>query len=332
MQLDPKAAYTPEEILCIERAMQQWEASLKRPDLSERDRVRGAIEAYTRQAFALSALPSPEPTEAEVEALQDLLAEAAGVVKELLNGPMLGMSEPRRLTMADALNKAIPPANAALALRAASRSRPAEAKAGMVKVPEHLSPLPWKYERREALNHDWIEDAHGNIVVEHVGHIDGPFIVAAANAALEPVAEAKAERVAFPDDWVLVPREPTEAMLWSGWDNRTPSGELTGIHSVYAAMLAAAPASPVAQQRDGVKLKPLVDFAHGMMTAAFNGDDVTGEEIQNLAEGLGLIRKTAYDPAVHGSAGLEVCEPGDEWYEFSPWLSPERKDQSNGNR
>ena len=33
-------------------AMSQWERSLKRPDLSDRDRVEGAIVAYERQAFA----------------------------------------------------------------------------------------------------------------------------------------------------------------------------------------------------------------------------------------------------------------------------------------
>lgn len=36
----------------MDRAMQQWEASLKRPDLSERDRVRGAIDAFSRQMLA----------------------------------------------------------------------------------------------------------------------------------------------------------------------------------------------------------------------------------------------------------------------------------------
>jgi len=55
-----------DERLCIDRAMQHWEASMKRPDLSERDRVRGAIEAFSRQMLAneLLALRSatPEPT------------------------------------------------------------------------------------------------------------------------------------------------------------------------------------------------------------------------------------------------------------------------------
>ncbi len=38
--------------------MQQWRASLKRPDLTEEDRVKGALEAYCRQAFAIASLPT----------------------------------------------------------------------------------------------------------------------------------------------------------------------------------------------------------------------------------------------------------------------------------
>jgi hypothetical protein len=52
--------------------------------------------------------------------------------------------------------------------------------------PEHASPLPWKYVRVDhglGQAYDRIEDASGGVVVEHVGHIDGPAIVAAANAA-----------------------------------------------------------------------------------------------------------------------------------------------------
>lgn len=60
-------------------------------------------------------------------------------------------------------------------------------------LPAHLSQLPWKYVRREGGvigSTDWIEDANGNIVVEHVGHIDGPFIAACANEASSPVETA----------------------------------------------------------------------------------------------------------------------------------------------
>lgn len=51
--------YERQEAICAEAAMSQWERSLKRPDLSEKDRVRGAIEAYKRQAFAFTVAPRP---------------------------------------------------------------------------------------------------------------------------------------------------------------------------------------------------------------------------------------------------------------------------------
>lgn len=48
------------EQTCEDRAISQWEASLKRPDLTEYDRVRGAIEAYQRQAFVFASMPQGE--------------------------------------------------------------------------------------------------------------------------------------------------------------------------------------------------------------------------------------------------------------------------------
>ncbi len=42
--------------LCTQTAMRQWEASLKRPDLQEKDRVQGAIEAFIRQVIAIEML------------------------------------------------------------------------------------------------------------------------------------------------------------------------------------------------------------------------------------------------------------------------------------
>jgi len=50
------ATYEEQERICTATAISQWERSLKRPDLSERDRIRGAIEAYKRQAFAFCML------------------------------------------------------------------------------------------------------------------------------------------------------------------------------------------------------------------------------------------------------------------------------------
>lgn len=47
-------ALTQRERLCTTAAMAQWERSLERPDLSERNRVMGAIEAYQRQSLAVT--------------------------------------------------------------------------------------------------------------------------------------------------------------------------------------------------------------------------------------------------------------------------------------
>ncbi|RUV69679.1 MAG: hypothetical protein EOR26_05245 [Mesorhizobium sp.] len=63
------------EQICDATAMRQWEASLKRPDLAEKDRVRGALEAFKRQAIALQMLASPpKPDKGVVEALRSLVA------------------------------------------------------------------------------------------------------------------------------------------------------------------------------------------------------------------------------------------------------------------
>jgi hypothetical protein len=48
-------------MFCVGRAMAQWEASLKRPDLSEKDRIRGALEAYNRQWIALELVDAALP-------------------------------------------------------------------------------------------------------------------------------------------------------------------------------------------------------------------------------------------------------------------------------
>lgn len=62
---------------------------------------------------------------------------------------------------------------------------PVPAEAPLSALPLGLSPLPWKYVNTSGNPvkgmADWIEDAHGNIVVENVGHIDGPFIVSRVN-------------------------------------------------------------------------------------------------------------------------------------------------------
>lgn len=43
---------TKVERLAFDRAMEAWAQSLKRKDLSENDRVRGALLAYQRQVIA----------------------------------------------------------------------------------------------------------------------------------------------------------------------------------------------------------------------------------------------------------------------------------------
>ena len=49
---------------------------------------------------------------------------------------------------------------------------------------DDVAPAPWSYHRQERhpTPYDWIEDANGKTVLEHVGHIDGPRIVRAINA------------------------------------------------------------------------------------------------------------------------------------------------------
>lgn len=47
----PLVTMREDERVCFDRAMDQWLASIKRLDLSEKDRVKGALLAYQRQAF-----------------------------------------------------------------------------------------------------------------------------------------------------------------------------------------------------------------------------------------------------------------------------------------
>lgn len=52
-QCAPAYTMDDDERLCFERAVNQWRRSLKRADMSEEDRVKGALLAYMRQAFAM---------------------------------------------------------------------------------------------------------------------------------------------------------------------------------------------------------------------------------------------------------------------------------------
>jgi hypothetical protein len=49
------------ERLAFDRAMDQWRRSLKRPDLAEEDRVKGALLAYQRQIIACEMLERAKP-------------------------------------------------------------------------------------------------------------------------------------------------------------------------------------------------------------------------------------------------------------------------------
>jgi hypothetical protein len=54
-----------------------------------------------------------------------------------------------------------------------------------MKSPEEIarnaSPRPWKYHHDG--RRDWIEDQRGTVILENVGHLDGPLIVAVVNEA-----------------------------------------------------------------------------------------------------------------------------------------------------
>jgi hypothetical protein len=56
--------FLPQEhtALAFMRAMAQWERSLKRPDMTERDRVQGALVAYQSQLDACAIIDACEVT------------------------------------------------------------------------------------------------------------------------------------------------------------------------------------------------------------------------------------------------------------------------------
>lgn len=76
----------------------------------------------------------------------------------------------------------------------------------MIKEPtaEQIASLssdrPWTYHNNG--ERDWIEDANGNIVLNNVGYLDGPLIVACVNEAtmcgtdVEAVEEQRERRFA----------------------------------------------------------------------------------------------------------------------------------------
>lgn len=69
-------------------------------------------------------------------------------------------------------------------------------------------------------------------------------------------------------------------------------------------------------------LTPLLDFfRYCIEEGSWNGGHFDGGALQDKAVALGLLAATKYDPAVHGEAGPEYAEPGDDWYVFSDTLN-----------
>lgn len=63
----------------------------------------------------------------------------------------------------------------------------------------YASARPWTYHSRPSpttacMRQDWIEDANGNMILQNVGHLDGPLLCAAVNhLSLLAVAVAQAK-------------------------------------------------------------------------------------------------------------------------------------------
>jgi hypothetical protein len=72
---------------------------------------------------------------------------------------------------------------------------------------DYASPRPWTYHNDGG--RDWVEDASGNTILENLGRLDGPLIVACVNEAhacgteTEAVIEDRKRQAAMcagPDD------------------------------------------------------------------------------------------------------------------------------------
>lgn len=48
-------------------------------------------------------------------------------------------------------------------------------------IVERASPRPWTYHNNGRT--DWVEDARGTVILENVGYLDGPLLVAVVNDA-----------------------------------------------------------------------------------------------------------------------------------------------------
>ena len=65
---------------------------------------------------------------------------------------------------------------------------------------------------------------------------------------------------------------------------------------------------------DARRLLVLSRFARFVLSEVFDGE-LDGAELQEVAEREGLIRKTTYDPVLHGHS--DYAQPGDDWYELT---------------
>jgi hypothetical protein len=57
-----------------------------------------------------------------------------------------------------------------------------------------------------------------------------------------------------------------------------------------------------------------------LQEGSWQGGDLGGDQIQEMAESLGLIVSVPYDPEKHGAYNDYGCDAGDPWFEFSPGL------------
>jgi hypothetical protein len=64
------------------------------------------------------------------------------------------------------------------------------------------------------------------------------------------------------------------------------------------------------------KRDALIRFARWALSEGpFDGCGLDGDDIQRKAEELGIIKKVAYDPKVHGPSNCDAVK-GDDWFVF----------------
>ena len=106
------------------------------------------------------------------------------------------------------------------------------------------------------------------------------------------LATKPAAAPAVPEGFVLVPKVPTRDMIAKTVDAVFDGAieDASVIEEVYAAMLAATPAASTTGAARTAE--QALKFADDVITCAFDGGDLDGATIQEIAEARGLIRKT----------------------------------------